>query len=129
MNDRWGHETGDALLRHFATAMKAQLRADSDRLYRTGGDEFVVVAPGAELERLSARIAEALANMAELPASGGAPGDRGRRELGCRAVRRGDRPARRPACRRRPHVREEAGREGGAQEPGPASCLPVKSAS
>jgi diguanylate cyclase (GGDEF)-like protein len=72
VNDRWGHETGDALLRHFATAMRAQLR-DSDRLYRTGGDEFVVVAPGAELERLSARIAEALANMAELPPSGDHP--------------------------------------------------------
>ncbi|MBK9968025.1 MAG: GGDEF domain-containing protein [Holophagales bacterium] len=72
VNDRWGHEAGDALLKHFATAMKAQLR-DSDLLYRTGGDEFVVVAPGAEAERLSARIAQALTNVAELPASGDHP--------------------------------------------------------
>lgn len=72
VNDRWGHETGDAFLRHFATSMRGQLR-ESDRFYRTGGDEFVVVAPGADVERLSARIALALANMADLPASGDHP--------------------------------------------------------
>lgn len=68
VNDRWGHEVGDELLRHFAASMRAQLR-DSDRLYRTGGDEFVVIAPGADPERLSSRIVRALAGIEPLPAS------------------------------------------------------------
>lgn len=72
VNDRWGHEVGDDLLRHFAESMRAQLR-DSDRFYRTGGDEFVVIAPGADRERLSARIVGALAGIAPLPASGTRP--------------------------------------------------------
>lgn len=68
VNDRWGHEVGDDLLRHFAASMRTQLR-DSDRIYRTGGDEFVVIAPGADPEKLSLRIARALAGMPPLPAS------------------------------------------------------------
>ena len=72
VNDHWGHEVGDELLRHFAASMRAQLR-DSDRLYRTGGDEFVVIAPGADTEKLSARIARALAGIPPLPASASHP--------------------------------------------------------
>ncbi len=68
VNDRWGHEAGDELLRHFASSMRSQLR-DSDRLYRTGGDEFVVIAPGAESEKLAVRIERALSSLAALPAS------------------------------------------------------------
>jgi diguanylate cyclase (GGDEF)-like protein len=68
VNDRWGHEVGDELLRHFAASMRAQLR-DSDRLYRTGGDEFVIIAPGADAERLSSRIERALAGISPLPAT------------------------------------------------------------
>lgn len=72
VNDRWGHEAGDALLRHFAEGLKARLR-DGDRLYRTGGDEFVVVAPGADRERLAARIGQALEVLGDLPPSGERP--------------------------------------------------------
>lgn len=72
VNDRWGHEVGDELLRHFAASLRAHLR-DSDRLYRTGGDEFVVIAPGADPEKLSSRIVRALAGIPLLPASGSHP--------------------------------------------------------
>lgn len=72
VNDRWGHEAGDALLKHFARGLMAQLR-DTDRLYRTGGDEFVVVAPGADVEKLSARIEGALSRLVPLAASGDRP--------------------------------------------------------
>jgi len=68
VNDRWGHEVGDELLRHFAASMRTQLR-DSDRLYRTGGDEFVVIALGADPEKLSSRIARALAGIPPLAES------------------------------------------------------------
>jgi diguanylate cyclase (GGDEF)-like protein len=45
VNDQHGHPGGDAVLRHFATVLKAQLR-DSDIAARLGGEEFIVLLPG-----------------------------------------------------------------------------------
>ncbi len=42
VNDLYGHEAGDLLLREFAARMRGLLR-ESDFLARLGGDEFVVV--------------------------------------------------------------------------------------
>jgi diguanylate cyclase (GGDEF)-like protein/PAS domain S-box-containing protein len=42
VNDRYGHDVGDQLLIHMATAMKGSLR-EGDTLARLGGDEFVAV--------------------------------------------------------------------------------------
>jgi PAS domain S-box-containing protein len=42
VNDRYGHDVGDQLLRALATAMKDCLR-EGDTLSRMGGDEFVAV--------------------------------------------------------------------------------------
>ncbi len=42
VNDLYGHEAGDMLLREFAARMRGLLR-ESDFLARLGGDEFVVV--------------------------------------------------------------------------------------
>lgn len=44
VNDAHGHACGDELLKHFVTALRAGLRP-SDRIYRLGGDEFLVVVP------------------------------------------------------------------------------------
>ncbi|MGD9735507.1 MAG: diguanylate cyclase [Solirubrobacterales bacterium] len=46
VNDGHGHGVGDAVLREAATRIRAVLRSD-DRLARIGGDEFAVIAPGA----------------------------------------------------------------------------------
>ncbi|GHA88379.1 GGDEF domain-containing protein [Cognatilysobacter bugurensis] len=45
INDRYGHATGDAVLREVAAACRRELR-QADLLGRTGGEEFVAVLPG-----------------------------------------------------------------------------------
>lgn len=45
VNDRCGHLGGDDVLRGLADMLKANLR-DTDKIYRFGGDEFVVIATG-----------------------------------------------------------------------------------
>lgn len=58
INDEHGHVIGDAVLRDAAYAMRNSLRA-FDLVYRIGGEEFVVVLPGASV-RKAHEIAERL---------------------------------------------------------------------
>ena len=46
INDAEGHEAGDEAIRSVANAIRKRIRAD-DLLFRWGGDEFLVVMPGA----------------------------------------------------------------------------------
>jgi len=48
INDTHGHDVGDIVLKEFSTMLKASLRA-SDLLARTGGEEFVLILPKADL--------------------------------------------------------------------------------
>lgn len=57
-NDRHGHPAGDALLKSVATLMQSHFR-EGDIICRYGGEEFAIIAPGADLELIRAR-AEAL---------------------------------------------------------------------
>jgi diguanylate cyclase (GGDEF)-like protein len=53
VNDAYGHAAGDSLLRQCADLMRSTLRP-YDKLYRWGGDEFLLVIPsarGADVER------------------------------------------------------------------------------
>lgn len=58
VNDGYGHLAGDRVLRSVTSAIRAALR-DGDILIRTGGEEFLVLAPGAgfsDVETLGERI-------------------------------------------------------------------------
>jgi diguanylate cyclase (GGDEF)-like protein len=48
VNDTYGHERGDRVLRDTASAMRAALRT-FELLYRFGGEEFMIVLPGSTL--------------------------------------------------------------------------------
>jgi diguanylate cyclase len=63
VNDRWGHPTGDELLRELASILRKGIR-DIDTAARYGGDEFAVVLPEADLES-AIRTAERLREQAE----------------------------------------------------------------
>lgn len=54
VNDRFGHATGDAVLRGAANALLTSIR-DGDILTRVGGDEFLVLLPASD-ERGARRI-------------------------------------------------------------------------
>ncbi|WP_018648978.1 MULTISPECIES: PAS domain S-box protein [unclassified Thioalkalivibrio] len=50
INDTFGHEVGDEVLRFLVHALKGRLR-EADVLGRWGGEEFVVLLPGTDAER------------------------------------------------------------------------------
>jgi diguanylate cyclase (GGDEF)-like protein/PAS domain S-box-containing protein len=54
VNDRFGHDAGDAVLAHFARMARSVLR-DDDVLARIGGEEFVLLMIGANLGEAMAR--------------------------------------------------------------------------
>lgn len=49
VNDQFGHAAGDAVLQDVAYTMRATLRA-GDSIYRVGGEEILVMLPGADHE-------------------------------------------------------------------------------
>lgn len=53
VNDGFGHDAGDAVLREFARRLKAAVRA-SDLACRFGGEEFAVLMPGADADTAAA---------------------------------------------------------------------------
>jgi diguanylate cyclase (GGDEF)-like protein len=56
VNDRFGHQAGDVVLREFAALLRENLR-DIDLAGRWGGEEFLLLLPGTDLEG-AARVAE-----------------------------------------------------------------------
>ena len=51
INDRFGHASGDLVLREFAEILKDNLRKDIDIICRFGGEEFIAIMPGAKLDQ------------------------------------------------------------------------------
>lgn len=63
INDDYGHERGDQVLRSLTAIVRGQLRA-SDTLVRWGGEEFVVIAPHTS-EDLAVQLGEKLRSATE----------------------------------------------------------------
>jgi diguanylate cyclase (GGDEF)-like protein len=83
VNDVYGHQAGDEVLREVVHALVGEFRA-FDRVARYGGDEFVVILPNADLrsaaiaaERALERLREAQAPGSEGSAAGEAGQERG----------------------------------------------------
>jgi diguanylate cyclase (GGDEF)-like protein len=69
INDKWGHSVGDLVLSQAADTMRRCLRT-FELLYRIGGEEFLLVLPGAG-ENDTVRIAESLRAAVEAADLGG----------------------------------------------------------
>lgn len=73
INDRWGHPTGDEVLRAFAERLRESVR-EIDLAGRWGGEEFALLLPGTDQEggrQLAERIRELLAGQHLVAPDGG----------------------------------------------------------
>lgn len=75
INDRFGHRAGDAVLSQLAREVESRMRK-IDLLFRYGGEEFVALLPGADLEearRTAERLRLIVAEQRFLPEGVSAP--------------------------------------------------------
>ncbi|HEX7154426.1 MAG TPA: GGDEF domain-containing protein [Thermoanaerobaculia bacterium] len=89
VNDTEGHTAGDELLRRLVETLRRCVRP-LDRIYRWGGDEFLLLFPAALPEEVLPRVREALRVVRELEASVGAARFSGTDDLPA-AIERADR--------------------------------------
>ena len=71
VNDTWGHQAGDEVIRRVASALQNSLRP-GDALSRYGGEEFVVLLRDAtteHAEEVAGRLRARVANLGDLPGS------------------------------------------------------------
>jgi diguanylate cyclase len=64
VNDSFGHQAGDAVLRELAQCLISSVR-QADIVARYGGDEFVILLPDTEMEKGETLVARILARVRE----------------------------------------------------------------
>jgi diguanylate cyclase (GGDEF)-like protein/PAS domain S-box-containing protein len=72
INDAFGHDRGDAVLREAGAILRASFRG-SDIIARLGGDEFAVLALDTDAQRVDSALARLVAHVDELNARGDRP--------------------------------------------------------
>ena len=66
VNDTLGHSVGDVLLQHVARRMEVTAHGTGARIFRSGGDEFVLVVPDRQDQRIVTHlVASLLAKLSE----------------------------------------------------------------
>ena len=69
MNDTWGHQAGDEVIRRVALALRNSLRP-ADALSRFGGEEFMILirdATGEQSAEVAGRLCTNIAALGDLP--------------------------------------------------------------
>ena len=66
INDRYGHEAGDAVLREVAARLRVCVR-ESDMVARVGGDEFVILLEGLADRQQAGQVAEKVVQALQEP--------------------------------------------------------------
>src|SRR5690606_16945833 len=61
INDLYGHNSGDEVLKQIGRRLNAKSLRKGSRLYRIGGDEFVLISDTAERTKLTGEITEVMA--------------------------------------------------------------------
>lgn len=72
VNDRYGHEAGDKVLVEFAAILRSAVRK-LDRVYRFGGEEFVLLVPATDGRGLEVLVNKIRSQVAERLAGPGGP--------------------------------------------------------
>jgi diguanylate cyclase (GGDEF)-like protein len=67
VNDRYGRDAGDTVLRELGAQLRNRLAGDGARAFRIGGDEFAVVFVGTQKEQAFLALEEARSAFASLP--------------------------------------------------------------
>lgn len=66
INDKWGHETGDAVIREFGNRLKSGTYR-GDLAARLGGDEFIILLPGIDSPKSAMLVVEKIRQAIMLP--------------------------------------------------------------
>ncbi|MCB5190441.1 sensor domain-containing diguanylate cyclase [Methylobacillus arboreus] len=66
INDTYGHQTGDLVLKHVGVVLSACVRS-SDYLARFGGDEFGIIAPNITTKKTAERLCSKIIDMLDQP--------------------------------------------------------------
>ena len=102
VNDRYGHEAGDRLIRAAANLLRRHARG-ADRIARVGGDEFLILMPETDMRgagRYLARVRAAIRRIQEDRSVSPATVVRRCNRPGCRIDRFGHQASRRGNVRR-----------------------------
>ncbi|MDR3155195.1 MAG: GGDEF domain-containing protein [Deltaproteobacteria bacterium] len=94
VNNRYGHQAGDRILVHMAGSVTAAVRSD-DFVFRYGGDEFVILLPGASLSdacMVAEKIRRSVDNVEFVIGKGGTESLRVTISMGVAEARPGDTP-------------------------------------